>query len=327
MRRELVVVVLGFVSGACRPPPLAPADTAVRVPPTPAATAREQAPPRRSLTNELADNHRELLSRLEAQGWIVNRTIEIDRGPAVVVVSEPGRGDAEPMVSRVDVAGPGASRELFRETSVVDLVRHPVDESLVWDLRGDGGKQVVVTLVPCGANCGLPEFWVLELGDDGPREMSPAPPCPSCVVGKTADGVPVLVEDVELTIASCARVSCGPTYALSVTVPKLLLWDGSRFSDTAAALRPVYESRHRERAVISSAAACPVSSLQAAAELYFQLRVLGMAARDARRAVDREYPPRPMSPCLKTHALLSTPRSWDALLDELEGVGIPVLEE
>jgi hypothetical protein len=321
------VLVLCAVATACQPVQRPPEDATVSVPPPTVAAAAVPATARRSLVNELADNRRELVFLLEDQGWVVNRTIEIEAGPAVVVVSEPSRGQAAgTMTSRVDVVGPGPFRELFKETSLVDVIRTPDDDAPVWNLRGDGGAQVILSLTPCGANCGLPEQWAVELTDAGPHEMFPVPECPSCTVDETVAGVPVLAEYIELTIASCARVSCGPTYALSVRVPKLVMWDGEAFSSSAAPLRRVYEARNHEQGRVTSTAACPLEQLQGAAELYFQTRVLGTDAAEARRGVNQEYPPQSTIPCQKTHSLLSTPRSWDQLLDELEQSGIPVLE-
>lgn len=310
---------------ACRTTSRFPQDATVSVPPPEAAAIPEPDSPRQSPTNELADNRRELVLLLEEGGWVVNRAIEIDAGPSVVVVSEPSRGEAAgTWTSRVDVIGPGPFRELFKETSSVDLLHNPDDASPTWDLRGDGGAQVVIGLTACGASCGMMEEWAVELTAAGAREMAPAPECPSCVVGKTDAGVPILAEYIELSIASCARVSCGPSYALSVQVPKFVTWDGTRFSDTAALLRRFYEQRNQ--GLVTSSSPCPVDVLQGAAELYFQIRVLGMGAGEARRAVNREYPPQSTAPCQTTHSLLSTPRTWDQVLDELERSGIPQLE-
>lgn len=306
----------------------------------PPPAASESAPPEASAEPALAAKlsfQRNLDGALAAArdaGWVENRRVVVPGHNAALVVYEPTPDRARAsVVQRIDAIGAGPHNVITRQSGMIDVVRTH-DDKLLWNLRGKGAHSVVVTLTPCGAHCGIPETLVLDLVDDQFSVPGSAPACPTCRHDLDGDGVPEFdIPLLELSIAPCAYVSCGPVYALQVEIDGYESWDGKKFAKNLALFKPLYEraldkarGEAKQLASASKAGVCPTDALRVAGELYVYGRLTGQSSGVALGAADGVMSGYSMKPCKKKHSLLATPRDWSALRRELSGSKLPKLD-
>jgi hypothetical protein len=303
-----------------------------------------------------ADPAAELESNLErarreaaAQGWQHQETLRLDGKHAALVRydAQPGTpafGDAVAGKQRVEAIAAGGFAPVAEEETMAEVARTPKGE-IAWDLRGDGGTQVVITLTACGANCSPAGDVVLELGPGGWARAAGAPACPTCVHDDDSDGVPEFDRPlITLSLGGCPRVACGASYSLDVAAPGPEAWDGQAFSATRASFRRIYEQRladakkrgaEARRALLDARKAgrapddglCPLGALEAAAKVYAYSRVLGTPKARALGGADAIMRGLSTEPCAEERMLFEPPPSWKDLRARLASAVLPVLEK
>lgn len=271
----------------------------------------------------------------ERAGWVVREVVEIPDHRAALVLYDPTPAKALAFkLARVDAVAAGAYQVVSSESGIVDVMKTR-SGSLLWDLRGDGSKSVVIHLTPCGANCGVAKPLVLELAGNAFKPASAAPECPTCLRDDDKDGVPELeLRLASLTIAPCSRASCGPSSALLVEVRGVERWNGSRYARDLALLAPLYAERRKAaqkdaetvKKTGQKSKVCPLNALSVAARLYVYSRLTGESQGDALARADEVMRGWDTRPCATEYDLLAPPKRWPELRQELEALPLPRLE-
>lgn len=333
MKRAVALSVLAL-AGACTttrgqgPEPVVVAAAA----PTPTAT-RPPDPRLRSFR----ENLEHAKADAERAGWQVKEVIEIPDHHAALVLYDPTPASAPATrVARVDAVGAGPYAVTSAESGIIDAIKTRAG-SLLWDLRGDGSKSVVLHLTPCGANCGVAKPLVLELDAEEHSFHRPAaaPDCPTCSSDEDGDGVPEFEHRlVSVAIAPCSRASCGPASALEVEVRGLERWNGSRYARDLARFVPLYAARLRQakkdseslKKTAHKSKICPLAALSVAARTYVYGRLAGESRADARSRADEILRGWDTRACTTEYDLLAPPKTLGELMKELEAVSLPRLE-
>ncbi len=329
MRRLGLALVLASAGCAGVTPTAgtAPVTVAAAPPPTPSR-------PPDPLLISFRQNLEHAKVEAERAGWVVKEVVPIPEHHAAIVIYGPTPEKAPASrVARVDAIGAGPYQVVSSQSGMVDVMKKR-DGSLLWDLRGDGSKSVVIHLTPCGANCGVAKPLVIDLVEHGFKLASTAPECPTCLRDEDADGVPEFeVRLGALSIAPCSRVSCGPSSALLVEVRGLERWDGARYARDLALLTPLYAERLRRtqldadvvRKSSSKSRVCPLNALSVATRLYVYSRLGGESRADALDRADRLMRGWDTLPCSTEFDLLAPPKRWRELQKELEALPVPTL--
>ncbi len=328
-RALLVLVALG----GCTPPatrgePVQPVHVAPPSPRTPTA------PPDPALAS-FRDNLEHAKSDAERAGWVVREVVEIPDHHAALVIYDPSPAEAPAYkLARIDAVGAGAYQVVSSESGIVDVMKTRAG-SLLWDLRGDGSRSVIIHLTPCGANCGVAKPLVLELDGNAFKAAAVAPECPTCLRDDDKDGVPELeLRLASLTIAPCSRASCGPSSALLVEVRGVERWNGARYAKDLAVLAPLYAERRKaaqkDAATVkrtgNRSRICPLNALSVAARLYVYSRLTGESRGDALVRADEVMRGWDTKACSTEYDLLAPPKRWEELKKELEALSLPTLE-
>jgi hypothetical protein len=301
-------------------------------PPDPAPPPPPPAPAPPSALDQAA---RRAIEAADRDGWIPKQTVQIQERNAVVVLYEP-KPESAPATKamRADAIGvTGAPYTI--QSGIIDVVKSP-NQSVLWNLTGDGPRFVILNLVRCEPHCGAPAPVVLELSprDEFSRAKS-APQCPTCIQDADRDGVPEFTfRMVELEIAPCSRVSCGPEVALRVQVRGFESWDGARFARNLRSFVPLYDRRlqaaraevKRVRKASKKKTTCPLDAVRVAAELFAYGRLTGVTELAAFKEADTLMAGYSTAPCSREFDLLARPRSWVELRSELVSEKLPVLD-
>ncbi|MBK7579569.1 MAG: hypothetical protein IPI67_05105 [Myxococcales bacterium] len=331
---KLSVVCLGFalITGCAVHTQTAAGEPSVVQPPPPTTATR---PPPSELQT-FKENLEHAKVDAEKAGWLVKEVVLIPERHAALVIYEPAPASAPATrVARVDAVGAGPYQVVSTESGLIDVMKTRRG-SLLWDLRGDGSKSVVIHLTPCGANCGVARPLVLELTKADSFQAAKAhPECPTCMRDEDADGVPEFeVRLAQLSIAPCSRVSCGPAGALLVDVRGVERWDGQKFARDLKLFAPLYRERfklaerdaERVKRATERQKTCPLNVLGVAARVYVYSRLTGNSGGDALKTADRLMRGWDTRPCAKEFDLLAPPKGWNELSKELEAVVLPRLE-
>ncbi|MEZ4221604.1 MAG: hypothetical protein R3B13_11805 [Polyangiaceae bacterium] len=268
------------------------------------------------------------------KGWLKKDVVEVVPNSAAIVLYEPTAEQAPaPRLTRFDaVAAGGAS--VSGQSGMVDVAKTK-SGGLLWDLRGDGERFVVLQLTTCGASCGQAQPKVLELTPKGFSDAGTAPVCPTCISDHDHDHVPEFTYPMlTLKVAPCSRASCGPSYALQVDVRGYESWESGRFDRELRDFIPLYfdllrktkRDAERVRRAANKQAICPLNALRVAAESYVYGRLIGEGEADALKAADQLMSGYSMGPCEKEYDLLAPARSWGELRADLRAMQLPALQ-
>lgn len=300
----------------------------------PPAAVQPRRPPD-PLEASFRDNLARARADAERAGWLVREVTPIPEHHAALVIYDPSPETAPATrVARLDAIGAGPYQVVSSESGMVDVVKTRAG-ALLWDLRGDGSRAVVVHLTPCGANCGVAKPLVIELAGHAFKVAAQVPECPTCLDDRDHDGVPELeLRLAALAIAPCSRASCGPSSALLVEVRGFERWDGQRYSRELPVLRPLYAERRRQaerdaesvKKAGGKSRTCPLNALGVAARLYVYSRLGGESQADARVRADQVMRGWDTGPCSTEYDLLAPPKRWPALRSELEALPLPALK-
>ncbi|HMR77913.1 MAG TPA: hypothetical protein PKD61_22540 [Polyangiaceae bacterium] len=268
-------------------------------------------------------------------GWLKKEVVEIPDPPAAIVLYEPAPDQAPAtLVARFDAVSAAGSQVLTGQSGMVD-VQKTKQGALLWDLRGNGSRSVVLHLTPCGASCGQAQPRVLDLTAAGFADATAAPECPTCATDLDRDRIPEFAyRMVNLKVAACARVSCGPSYALEVQVRGLESWEAGAFQRDLRDFIPLYFDRLRDakrdakraRRAKNKSEVCPLNALRVASELYVYGQLIGEKEADALKSADAVMAGYSMGPCEQEYDLLGPPRTWGELREELTKVKLQKLE-
>ncbi len=332
----LLVGCAGAASGP-RPAATPPAAATVSVPAAPSAAATAPADVPASPERVFRDNLARAQAASERAGWVLSRRIDVEGHHAALLVYDPVPERAGAALSQhFDAVGarPGAV-PVSGDSGMIDVSR-TADGSLLWNLRGDGARFVIVELTPCGANCQIPEPRVLELdAGDGLAAASSAPACPTCISDQDADGIPEFdVALASLEVGGCPRVACGPIYALRIDVEGYESWDGAAFARNLASFKPLYERKLDDARVAAKAlatspnksAVCPDDALRAAGGLYVYGVLLGERPADAIKHADAAMAGYTTKPCQARFDMFDAPKPWSALRAALLATSLPTLD-
>jgi hypothetical protein len=333
MRGRLALFVLALAVAACGGS--RPASDPSNVVVAPARPAPPPPPKVPSAERSFRDNLRRATADATADGWIVKETRELPGHNAAILLLEPTAEKAPAYkLERFVAVGTGPFVVHTGESGMIDVMKTKKDQ-LTWDLRGDGSTYVVLHLTPCGASCGIAAPKVLELVNDRFVEPSSVPSCPTCIQDGDRDGIPEFAYRIfALSIAPCARVSCGPSLALELEVRGLESWEGGRFVRNLRDFTPLYFERlkrvqraaRRARKVGDKAKRCPLGALQVAAELYVYGQLIGEKPDRAMKNADDVMRGYDTAPCSGEYDLLEAPRPWSELRAELLKQKLPVLD-
>jgi hypothetical protein len=331
-RAHAPILLLPFALGCASTSPGEAKPPAVELPSASGAAPAKPADP--AIAN-LQNNLEHAQDEAATAGWRVTKVTEIPGHHAAIVTYHPDRQHAMAYkTARVDAVSGGAYRVISNQSGMIDLMRTP-SGALTWDLRGDGKSSVVINLTPCGANCGVAKSMVLELDGDHFFVPPSTPACPTCMKDDDRNGVPEFERGlVRLVVAPCSRASCGPSAELMVEVRGLETWDGQKYADDLAELRPLYferlkRARHEADTVqreSQKSKICPVGAIQAAADLFVYSRFIGESRGDALRLAARVMKGYDTTPCSTEYDLLASPKPWSDLVAELGHVELPPLE-
>jgi hypothetical protein len=179
--------------------------------------------------------------------------------------------------------------------------------SLLFDLRGDGGKSVVFAQVNGGRDCTngtdvvyefVADTWVIPPKvPEKPSEFSEAP----------AGATPSFPVDLFSFVMGEAEWAINGLWVISVVGWES--WDGSAYSRRAAphleAYHQAYERSAAEARAAHGPASCTADELSLAAEIYVFGTLLGISEKELLQAADRVMAGRPTKPCIEGRA-----RSW-----------------
>jgi hypothetical protein len=306
------------------PPPA----TAKAAPPEPAA-------PQPRASSSLDRNVQEAVKAAKREGWQHKKTVEIPGRHAAIILYDPTPETAPATKAmRADAVGAQGAPHTVK-SGIVDVVETP-QKSVLWDLTGDGPHFVVLHLTRCEPSCGTAQPVVLDLSaKDEFHLAAQAPECPTCIQDADRDGIPEFAyRMIELKIAPCSRVSCGPETALLVQVRGLESWDGSRFARNLRAFKPLYEARlkaaraevKRVRNVLKKTRVCPLSAIRVASELFAYGRMTGVPELAAFKEADKVMAGYTTAQCNAEYDLLASPRTWIDLRSELVSEKLPILD-
>lgn len=285
-------------------------------------------------TTRAADNLAPVVARAQADAlrdrWQPTNTV-VASPDAAIVFSQSGSGGLDAMTRADAVSTTGAPIRL--EASRLDIAK-PATGGVLWNLRGDGARFLVVLPSSCGANCQPEAPRVLELLPTGWARPAQVPERPDSARDEDGDGVPELSFTLaHVHVAPCPRVSCGHTYEVGVTVDGLEGWDGARFARNRPSFRRLYEAR------LAAAKAeafnlqtygdkrqCPTAALSAAARVYLYSRILGEPDAIALRSADTAMQGFDTARCAEpTGPANGTPKPWPAIRAELARTQLPSL--
>jgi hypothetical protein len=280
-------------------------------------------------------NVRRAIQTADGEGWLPKQTVQIPGRGGVIVLYEP-KPESAPATKAMRADAVGATGAPYTiQSGIIDVVKSP-EKSVLWNLTGDGPRFVVLNLVRCEPHCGAPAPVVLELSrEDAFSRAKSAPECPTCIQDADRDGVPEFTfRMVELEIAPCSRVSCGPEVALRVQVRGFESWDGQRFARNLRAFVPLYATRltaaraevKRVRRAAKKKTTCPLDALRVAAELFAYGRLTGVGELQAFKETDAVMAGYSTAPCNKEFDLLAKPRAWVELRSELVSEKLPTLD-
>ncbi len=333
MRGRLALLSLSLAIVACGP--ARPASDPAGVVVAPARPTPPPSPKAPTAQRTFRDNLRRATANATADGWIVKETIEIPGHNAAILLLEPTAEKAPAYkLERFVAVGAGPFVVHTGESGMIDVMKTKKGR-LTWDLRGDGSAYVVLHLTPCGANCGVATPKVLELVKDAFVEPKAVPSCPTCIQDGDRDGIPEFAYRMfALSIAPCARVSCGPSLALQLEVRGLESWEGGRFAKNLRDFTPLYFERlkrvqraaRRAKKVRDKSKRCPLGALQVAAELYVYGQLIGEKPDQAMKNADDVMRGYDTAPCSGEYDLLEAPRPWSELRAELLKQKLPVLD-
>jgi hypothetical protein len=177
--------------------------------------------------------------------------------------------------------------------------------ALLWDLRGDGPRALVVEERLCNFATTTAIYGLDEKGEWNQWEDDARPSCVTCTRPKeeTLDGKPLFSKfAVSLMVASG-----GPYFPTSPYVYLIEAWDGQRFRTDLPAFAPLYERRllaAREmgkRARARGSSSCNAEIFLAAGEIYVYSHVLGKNQAAALAEVDKLVKGISTKPCAKNH--------------------------
>jgi len=300
------------------------------------ASAPASRPASRPSSKALDQRIAAVIAKARAAGWRVTATIRVPGAQAALITYKGRRaGDPPPSVfvgsQRLDAMALAGDVVTAMATEV-EVHRAPGGK-LLWDLRGDGGAQVVLGLTECGANCSDPSFQVLELAGGRWARAKKKPECPTCIHDHDRDQVPEFDATLlVLPIADCTR-ACGNSYMLEVSVNGLESWDGAKYSRELARLVPLYRAKLRAaRAAASKARAarakkgiCPLKALEAAAAVAVYRRLLGAPWTAALAEADAVMKGHTTAPCRKRYGVTSAPKPWSELRTLIAQARLPRL--
>ena len=333
MRRRLALILFALLAVACGTgrPAEDPSSFRVAAP----APAKPVAPEPPTEEKSFRDNLRRVIADATRDGWLVKKTVEIPDHHAAIVLMDPSAAKAPAYkLSRFVAVGAGPFKGHTGESGMIDVVKTKRGK-LLWDLHGDGARFVVLHLTPCGANCGVAAPKVLELSHDEFVEPKSVPACPTCIQDLDRDGIPEFAYRMfALTVAPCARVSCGPSLALQLEVRGLESWEGDHYAKNLRDFVPMYFERlkrvqraaRRARRARDKSKRCPLGALQVAAELYVYGQLIGEDRDRAIKNADDVMQGYDTGACKGEYDLLEEPRSWSELKQELLSQELPVLD-
>lgn len=311
----------------------APPPAVVAPPPEPRAPPP---PPPPSAARQLNENVRRAIVAAREEGWQHERTVDVPGRAAKIVLYQP-TPESAPATKAMRADAVGASGAPYTAFSgIIDVMKTRKEKSVLWDLTGEGPRFVVLHLTRCEPHCGTGQPLVLELDEhEAFRRARKAPECPTCMQDADRDGIPEFTyRMLELRIAPCSRVSCGPETALLVEVRGLESWDGETFARNLTVFRPLYEARSRAaqaemkrvRRASRKKTVCPLDAIRVAAELFVYGRLTGMSEVEAFKASDRLMAGYSTDPCRTEYDLLATPKTWIELRSELVSAKLPTLD-
>ncbi len=314
----LVVCACGAPDVRPRPRPV-PLVVVRAVPISASDVARENMPLEERRFRDNVEHAREVA---DAKGWRLARRFDLSGRAAVLVF----RGGGRECFVTVD-----ARRE--QDPVIKDAVRVRVARShdgLLFDLRGDGARFIVIRLEPDGGTA------VLELDGDTLRETDATPRNPTQGTDLDGDGVPEFPAPlVEIDLGPCPSTVCGPDAEKSIVIQGYESWDGATFSRGLAALQPLYARRlwqaRAEAADLGAvgrrtkAAACPLDALRVAGEVFTYGVLAGQNREAAIREADAAMTGYSTAPCQRLLSMPQLPRAWRRIRADLRGESLPVL--
>lgn len=301
----LTSILTGLVfCGACASP---------RVPPPPSITECHQVPaPVLATPPALPQTTDPLLGRLldavnalpAKEGWLLREyhvTSKHDAAIGILDQVEPladcNRGQPLVLVGHREVLSTGL-------TSGYSLLSAP-NGTLLWNLRGDGPRFLVVEERLCNFASTTRIFGIDEHGEWVSLEGDARPSCVTCTRPKeeALEDKPLFSSyAVSLTLASG-----GPYFPTTADVYLLEAWDGQRFRTNLPAFAPLYERRlaaardEGKRARRLGSSKCNRGLFLAAGEIYVYSRVLGNSEAAALAEIDRLVKDISTKPCEKNH--------------------------
>lgn len=224
-------------------------------------------------------------------GWKVDAPLDVRCEPASVLVARRGT------TATLEAIGAGNQPAFRIEAREIELV----SKDAPWDLRGDGGRAIVVRVAECRAGCAVTSARaargeeVVELTAGAWKSAAVRPRFPSSMRDDDGDGVPEF--DTLLArfrVAECERPGCAPGDGLDVDVLGIEAFDGAKFADDLRVFTGLYRGRlawareeaKRMRALPSKPSVCPLEAIAIAASIDVYGRILGGVETEALAEAD-----------------------------------------
>jgi len=281
----VVAVVALLIIGCAAPTPPPPPPPQPPPPPIacPSASAPVALPASRPTTTDPLLNRLfgEIAALPAKDGWTLRQLHVLSPGNVAIAVldqSEPladcNRGQPLILLGRSKVISTGL-------TSGYRILSAP-NEALLWNLRGNGPRFLVVEEALCNFGSAVSVFGLDENDEWFVAEDDARPSCVTCTRPKEEiKGSPPLFSRLAV---SMTVPSGGPYFPTSADVYLIESWDGQRFRTNLPAFMPLYEKRlaaarkEGKRARARGSVPCNVSVFESAGEIYVYSRMLGKPA-------------------------------------------------